>query len=227
MKIVWIVVPVFAACTAGADIEDIDVDDVARANVGRVWDTKEILDGGDDPKEFGCLAVYDSMNASCSTVKDTWGDSCIDDKKLKERTQPKDCRNDENPVAPKEYDCTVVLDSPKARCVEKDDVCLPGNFLTGKKSARCELPPMCNCPVQSGDTILENNCPDTDINACSGHGTCRVRRADNTTASYACEYPPGYPQGGGGGNPIGAVGAGEDGDTATGTIEVELEQIQP
>jgi hypothetical protein len=52
---------------------------------------------------------------------------------------------------------------------------------------------MCKCPVQDGETLVEDGCPNTDVNGCSGLGTCKVRGPDGLV-THACEYPPGYPK---------------------------------
>ena len=54
-------------------------------------------------------------------------------------------------------------------------------------------PPQCICPTFAGEVITRNDCPATDLNACSGSG-CTVRQADGTLDGRGCEYPPGYPK---------------------------------
>ncbi len=53
-------------------------------------------------------------------------------------------------------------------------------------------PPECICPSEPGDVVTQNNCPQTDVNACSGLGWCTIQRNGQTFVP-SCNYPPGYP----------------------------------
>jgi hypothetical protein len=182
---------------------------------GRV-DFKEGADTGDDPKAFGCELIYNTGDATCGTVVRSDGDWCSSPTVLHERTLSTTCSNAVMEPAPKVYDCTKLLDDPKARCITIDDFCLPGDpAVSGsKQSARCAVPganappkatDYCACPVETGETIIANECPTRDAgDDCAIYG-CDVQSKDGkTTYHRRCDRTGAGPGSGGSGSGAGS-----------------------